>query len=429
MAAGRNSDQTSVVRTVVRGGKVFGGDGGLPREADVVFAGDRIVEVGAGLDGDLEVDATGMTLLPGLFDCHVHVTSSGVDLMNWLERPFSYQFYQAAENLAATLRCGITTVRDAGGADLGIRQALEDELIVGPRMQVSITPLSQTGGHGDGWTASGACVPHAVPHPGRPSGIVDGPDEVRRKVRELVRAGADVIKVFTSGGVLSPRDDPRHGHFREDELQILVHEASAAGLAVMAHAQAADGIKTAVRSGVRSIEHGIYLDDEAIDLMLTNGTWLVPTLMAPRAVLAAAESGARISQASLDKAREVVEIHTDSFGRAVSAGVRIAMGTDSGVGPHGDNLDELSLMVQGGMGATDVLSAATSSAADLLGLSDELGRIEAGKRADLVIIEADPYDVGALKDKIRAVYKDGNLVVGHGGSEVSHGMKKGGGDG
>src|SRR5262249_23760334 len=154
-------------------------------------------------------------------------------------------------------------------------------------------------------------VPLQGPHPGRPSGIADGPDEIRRKVRELIRAGADVIKVATSGGVLSPRTDPRHGHLRDAELAVLVEEARAAGLFVMAHAQATEGVRAAVRAGVRSIEHGIYLDDEAIGMMLDAGTWLVPTLVAPRGVQRAADAGLPIPDNMLAKARMVIDQHTD----------------------------------------------------------------------------------------------------------------------
>src|SRR6185295_19421044 len=271
------------------------------------------------------------------------------DLWGAVQQPFSMQFYEAARNLQATLAIGITTVRDAGGADLGIKQAVANGLIAGPRLQISISMLSQTGGHGDDWYPSGAEVPLLGPHPGRPSGIVDGPDEVRRKVRELHRAGADVIKVATSGGVLSPRDDPRRAHFRPIELETLVEEATAAGMYVMAHAQGADGIKNAVRAGIRSIDHGIYLDDEAIELMKARGTWFVPTLVAPQGVIDAADAGIDLPPVVIDKARRVVEIHRDAFRHAVEAGVRIAMGTDSGVTPHGRNLRELALMVGGGM--------------------------------------------------------------------------------
>jgi imidazolonepropionase-like amidohydrolase len=402
----------TVNRVLVRGGRVFDGSGSAPADADVVMEGDRILEIGLGLDGDEAVDGSGMTLLPGFFDCHVHVCTSSLDLMRYIQRPFSYQFYEAARNLSATLDCGITTVRDASGADLGIKQAVADGLIEGPRMQISVTALSQTGGHGDGWMPSGVTVHHAEPHPGRPAGIVDGPEEIRRKVRELVRAGADVIKVFTSGGVLSPNDDPRHGHFRDDELAVLVAEANAAGLGVMAHAQATDGIKAALRAGIRSIEHGIYLDEEAIAMMIERGTWLVPTLVAPKAVIDAANAGAAIPESSVRKARDVMEAHRASFAMAVDAGVKIAMGTDSGVGPHGSNLDELDLMAAGGMAPAAILAATTSSAAALLGLDHDLGTLRPGARADLVMVQGDALSLAGLKGRVAGVWKDGRRVRG-----------------
>ncbi len=363
-------------------------------------------------DGDEAVDASGCALLPGLFDCHVHVIISTIDLLALLQQPFSYQFYQAARNLERTLDRGLTTVRDAGGADLGVKQAVEDGLISGPRLRIAVSVLGQTGGHTDGWVPSGQTVDLFGPDPGRPDGIVDGVDEMRRKVREVRRAGADVIKVCTSGGVLSPRDDPRHAHFDLDELRVCVAEARAGGLEVMAHAQGTDGIKNAVRAGIRSIEHGVYLDDEAISMMIEAGTWLVPTLVAPQGVLAAAEAGAAMPEAAVRKAREGIEAHRDSFQRAAAAGVRIAMGTDSGVTPHGENLRELALMAEGGMKPEDVLVATTSSAAELLGLEGELGTVEPGKRADLVLVEGDPFDFRRLPDAVRAVWKDGVRVRG-----------------
>ncbi|HEY8473671.1 MAG TPA: amidohydrolase family protein [Natronosporangium sp.] len=400
----------SETRTLFTGGLVFDGTGSEPQPADVVIAGGRIVEIGTGLDGDHAVDCTGRAVLPGFFDCHVHLMVNGLDPIGVRHRPFSLAFYEAAASMRATLAAGITTVREAGGADLGVMEAQRRGLIAGPRMQIAIIMIHQTGGHGDPWEASGTRGGLFVPHPGRPSGTVDGPDEVRRKVRELVRAGATVIKCATSGGVLSPRSNPRHGHFRADEVTVMVQEAAAAGLAVMAHAQATDGIKTAVRAGVRSIEHGIYLDDEAIELMRERGTWLVPTLMAPRGVFAAAEAGVPVAEHQLAKARMVAEAHTDSVRRAIAAGVRVAMGTDSGVTPHGQNLGELPLLVDAGMTPAQALHATTLSAAQLMGLDDQLGSIAPGKRADLVIVDGDPLDVATLGDRIVSVYQDGVLV-------------------
>lgn len=399
-----------MTRTLFSGARILDGTGAEPAEADLVIEDGRIVEIGSGLDGDERVDVAGTTILPGLFDCHTHVTFSHIDTMRRIQTPFSYRFYEAMHNLEATLRIGITTIRDAGGADLGVKQAVSDGLIKGPRMQISLGMISQTGGHGDGWMPSGVDL-RLESHPGVPNTIVDGPDEMRQKVRELVRMGADVIKVAVSGGVLSPRDKPTHAHFRPDELDVLVEEANAAGIWVMAHAQATPGIKNAIRAGIRSIDHGIYLDDEAIEMMLARGTWLVPTLVAPRGVIAAADAGAAIPEASVAKAREVTEIHHASFAKAVQAGVKIAMGTDSGVTPHGDNLRELALMVAGGMSPMDALVATTRSAAELMGLDEELGTLEPGKRADLVIVEGDGLDVATLDERITAVYQDGVQVA------------------
>jgi imidazolonepropionase-like amidohydrolase len=399
------------MRRLFANGAVFDGTGAEPRRADVVVADGRIVDVGTDLDGDEAVDCAGRTILPGLIDSHVHLMIDGLDPSAWLHDPFSLPFYRAIHTMRATLAIGITTVRDAGGADLGLKEAQARGLVTGPRMQISISLLSQTGGHGDPWEASGCSSPIFVPHPGRPPSIVDGPDEARRKVREMIRAGADVIKIATSGGVVSSRDDPRHGHFRDAEVAVMVEEAAAAGVSVMAHAAGADGIKTAVRNGVRSIEHGIYLDDEAIDLMLARGAWLVPTLIAPRGVLEAAAAGAGLGSHVVEKARMVVDTHRESMRRAVAAGVRIAFGTDTGVTRHGRNLEELALMVECGMTPAAALHAATLSAARLLGMDADLGSVEPGKLADLTIVDGDPFEVDTLAKRVHAVYQGGERVA------------------
>ncbi len=398
-----------MTRTVFRGGTVFDGTMAPLAEADVVIEDDRIVEVGPGLDGDESVDCAGHTVLPGLFDTHTHVIFSTLDWVEELVTPFSFKFYDAMRNLEATLATGITTVRDAAGADAGIKKAVDEGVIPGPRMQISVNMLSQTGGHADGWLRSG--VDLDLEWPGNPSGRVDGPDAVRLKVREMIRAGADVIKVATSGGVLSPTDDPRHPHFRPDELEEMVAEATAAGIYVMAHAQGAEGIKNAVRAGIRSIEHGIYLDDEGVDLMLERGTWLVPTLVAPLGVLDAAAAGASLPASTVEKAKAVVEVHQQAVGRAIAAGVKVAMGTDSGVAPHGANLRELDLLVRCGMSPQQALVATTSSAGELMGVGDDLGTLEPSKRADLVLLEGDPLEVATLRERVRQVWKDGVLVA------------------
>lgn len=402
-----------MTRVLFHGGLVFDGTGSPPAQADVVVQDGKIIDVGPGLDGDDVIELGNRAVVPGLFDCHVHFTMSGdLDLVNAVMKPFSLQYFDAVGNMEATLRAGVTSVREAGGSDLGVKAAVEQGVVRGPRMQISIVMLSQTGGHGDAHTPAGACLEWYTGFPGNPSPLVDGPEQMRQRVRELVREGADVIKVATSGGVLSPRDDPRHGHFRDDELAVLVAEATAAGIFVMAHAQATDGIKAAVRNGIRSIEHGIFLDDEAISMMLERGTWLVPTLSAPRAVLAAAESGSRLEESMVRKANEVLQIHAESFRRAVDAGVRVAMGTDSGVGPHGRNLEELALMVDNSaMTPLQAWVATTSSAAALCGVDQCLGTIAPGKLADLTVVDGDLTDLAKLEDRIWGVWKGGARLV------------------
>jgi imidazolonepropionase-like amidohydrolase len=282
----------------------------------------------------------------------------------------------------------------------------------GPRLRLSLTMISQSGGHGDGWLPSGTDTRLFALDPGIPLSIVNSPDDMRRVVREIIRAGADNIKVATSGGVMSPRSDPTRPHLSPSELDVLVEEARAAGVHVLAHAQATAGIRNAVEAGIDSIEHGIFLDEETTEAMKRNGTWLVPTLMAPRGVLNAADRGISLPEWALRKAAEVVEIHQTSIRMAISAGVKIAFGTDSPVSPHGTNLGEFALMQELGMSPLEVLKAATGDAATLVRVSDEVGTLHLGKRADFVVIDGDPLDFTDYRNRISAVYKDGRHVGG-----------------
>lgn len=376
--------------------------------SEILVENGWITDVGNDLDGDVEVDCDGSGILPGLFDCHVHLTMSNTDLFMIAQEPFSLQFYEGAQNMAKTLDTGITTVRDAAGADLGMRVAQERGMIAGPRMQVSLNMLSQTGGHGDPWWPSTCVMDLLPPHPGRPPIVVDGPEEIRSKVRELVRAGADVIKAATSGGLVSSGAGPECAHFRDDEIAMMVREATATGRHVMAHAHGA-GAKTAVRNGVRSIEHGHQLDDETLAMMAERRIWLVPTLSSGMGLRRAVEAGEQFPshvQEKIDQSED-----DDSLRRAIEAGVPVAMGTDAPLHPHGENLTELELLVEYGLTAADALHAATLSAAELMGLDDTLGSLEPGKRADLVMVDGDPLDIGHLGKRIAAVYQDGHLVA------------------
>jgi imidazolonepropionase-like amidohydrolase len=401
------------MRTVFSGGQVFDGTGAAIADADVVVEGERIVEVGAGLDGDEAVDVSGRTLLPGMFDCHVHLVLRHEDLdeLRVMHEPFSYRFFQIAENLRKTIELGITTVRDAAGADLGLKRAVEDGVLVGPRMQISVNMLSMTGGHSDAWLPSGAISSWGVSYPGMPDGVCDGIDGVRTKVREMIRAGADVIKIASSGGYLSPLDDPTRPNFSQDEVDAIVATAADLGRSVMSHAHGAEGIKRAIRAGVRSIDHGTFLDDEAIAMMLDQGIWLVPTLTAGDTTEEMANDP-RIAEPVREKLRELGRPELDAFRRAAEAGVKVAMGTDCPVAPHGTNLRELQLMAENGFTPSQALVAATSSAAELMGISDEVGTIAPGKRADLVVVSGDPFNFEKLSNRIEAVYKDGVRAAG-----------------
>ena len=409
-----------MTKTLIFNGTIIDGNGGDPVPNGAVLTEDnRIVDVGShvamSVPAEMErIDAGGGAILPGLIDTHVHIMFEISDLRERVLTPFSFQFYKSTEYLRSTVNAGITTVRDAGGADLGMKQAVEKGVIVGPRMQVSVAVLGITGGHTDGWVPSGMDVKLLRDYPGMPNGICDGVEEVRKKVREVLRAGAEVIKICSTGGVLSPTDHPEFTQFSPEELAVIVQEgAYRKGVKVMSHAQGTEGIKNAVRAGIHSIEHGIYLDDEAIDLMLDKGTFLVPTLLAPIAVIEIGEATGSMPDYALQKAKESIEAHRDSISRAYQAGVKISMGTDAAVMPHGTNLRELGLMVGIGMSPMETLVATTKVAAECLGWEGKIGTLETGKLADVIITKTDPLgDITSLEnnDNITMVMKNGAVL-------------------
>lgn len=407
--------------TLIHNGTLIDGNGGAPlKNAAVLVEGKTIAAAGRAAnirpDGEVtKIDAGGGYILPGFIDTHVHVMIESYDLIKGLNNPFSLRFYEVIDRLRRTIDAGVTTVRDAGGADAGVKQAIEQGLIAGPRLQISITGLSITGGHGDSWRLSGQTVDDFfMPYPGLPDGICDGVESVRRKAREVLRAGAEVLKIHVTGGVMSPTDRPEFTQFSLDELKAIVEEGQfRGGIKAMAHAQGAQGINQALKAGVASIEHGILLNDESIELMLKNGAFLVPTLLAPVGVIEIGEKKGTLAANVLQKARDVIQIHHDNAAKAFKAGVKIAMGTDTGVTNHGDNLRELALMCGIGMSPMQAIVATTKVAAECLGWQSKLGTVEKGKLADVVVAGADPLaDIRSLekKDNIKLVMKDGKVM-------------------
>ncbi|GGY80485.1 amidohydrolase family protein [Streptomyces nitrosporeus] len=362
------------------------------------------------------VDLGGRTVCPGFVDAHVHFALPGPGaspVLGLYELP-SYRTLKVLERLRVTLENGVTTARDLMGLDAGFRQAVAERRIPGPRLLVAVAMLSQRAGHADFTLAGGIDgLALAVAFPQSPPGLVNSVDEMRARVRDLVAVGADCVKLATSGGLASPHDRPEWLGLRHEMVRAAVEEAEAyGGLPVAAHAIGRPGIEAAVRCGVDSVEHGYALDDELRAEMVDRGQYLVPTLLETTQDL----DPARTSPKAYEKGVRWHRVAQESVARSVGAGVRIAMGTDSGLAvAHGHNLEELGLLVSiGGMAPMDALVAGTSGAARLCGVGDVTGTLEAGKAADLVVTDVDPLrDLAALGDPahILAVVKEGRTAV------------------
>jgi imidazolonepropionase-like amidohydrolase len=368
----------------------------------------RIVAVGPASavsvpkDAD-RIDASGLTLLPGIIDCHVHLSLRLEPVADQVQRSATDLVVRALAAGREFLEAGVTTIRDAGYTPAGIKRAFAAGDFPGPRAQVSCTPLSQTGGHGDGWTPSGAVLETEVSD--LPSGIADGVDAVRRAARMQIRAGADWIKVMATGGVLSAADSPDASQFTVDEIRAIVEEAKAAGIrGTLAHAEGTAGIKNALRAGISSIEHGDLIDDEGIDLMLERDVPLIPTFNINFALMDE-ERVARgdVPPWAIEKMRYLFDKQQVNFRHAIERGVRVVMGTDSFSGMYPPA--ELAYMAQFGLGPFGAIQAATINAALLLGLADQVGTLEAGKVADLIAVSGDPLAEPELwRDPARIVF-------------------------
>lgn len=392
-------------RRVLANGVVFDGTGAAPFRADVAVVDGQIAEIGADLDGGDVLDLTGRTLVPGFIDCHTHLAWDQVSsLDDSADQTPAYHALRSVQNLRATLDVGITTARDAAGSERGHRAAVADGLVPGPRMLLSLMQLSPTAGPYEELLRSGARAWTSMMS--IPSPVADGPRKLRAKVREYVDAGADVIKIFATGPMSMPGDGARRSLFTDPELRAIVDEARRHDVRVMAHAHGAGGAIAAARAGVASIEHGVFLDDAAIDAMAEQGTVFVPTLQASvGAIEGATDDAAR------DRLIGLAAAHGDVVRRAHRRGVPIAMGTDCPMTAHGRNLEELERLVGCGLTPAEALTAATSTAAKLLGLGAEVGRIAVGMRADLVVLDGDPLDVTGLASRVRHVFLGGRRVA------------------
>jgi imidazolonepropionase-like amidohydrolase len=380
----------------------------------ILIEGDRIKEVGpadavaghAPRDARV-IDLRNATVLPGLIDCHTHITSDPGDYYQQLFRMSAIDEAVRAHIYAKrTLDAGFTTVRNVGAAefiDVALRNAINDGAVPGPRMLVSTMPLSATGGHGD----VNGMSPYL--HFDGFSGIANGVDQIREKIRFEVKYGADLIKVLASAGVLSEEESVGAPQYSQEELNALVEEAGMWGRKVAAHAHGAEAIKRAVRAGVASIEHGSLIDDEGIRLMKEHGTYLVADIYNDDYILAE-YTRLGYPQKIIDKERLVGRLQRENFKKAVQAGVKIAFGTDAGVYPHGWNAKQFAHMVRWGTTPMQAIQAATVNAADLLGWSDKVGALEPGKYADVIAVNGDPLQDVTVLEHVAFVMKGGEVV-------------------
>jgi len=380
--------------------------------SDVPFDRDR-ADI-ARVPGSQVIDLRDKFVLPGLIDCHTHITTEYTrDVrLRRLEESDADNAIAGVAFAKRTLEAGFTTIRNVGSsgdAAFALRDAINAGLVRGPRILVAGESISPTGGHSDGthgyredlWDVPGAI-----------EGIADGEAECRKAVRAQVKRGADVIKLTATGGVLSATAAGTDQQFFDDELKAIVETAHMLGRKVAAHAHGADGIKAALRAGVDSIEHGTFIDDEAISLFRESGAYLVPTILAGVWVAEMAEDEGYYPPMVADKARRVGPEIQGAFARAYKGGVKIAFGTDSGVSPHGMNARELELMVEAGMPPREAIKAATINAADLCGLLDQIGTVEPGKLADIIAVDKNPLDEISALRSISFIMKDGEVIKG-----------------
>jgi len=401
----------------LREAQVLDRGGSFVGPLDVRVEDGRVAAVGANLPGDeTSIDFSGLWLMPGVFDCHDHVTFSTVDMGEVLSTPVTQWALETAGNARATLEAGVTFLRDLCGADRGVRDGLAEGHVPGPMLQISVVLICQTGGHGDAYLRGAGLETTLTPdYPGRPPYVVDGPDSMRHAVRATLRAGADWIKLATTGGLVSEHDQPLIAELTPEEIAVAVFEAGRKGKPVAAHAYGGEGLTNAILGGVRSIEHGGFLTEEQAVLMAERGCFLVPTLSAMRDCLRWAEEGVLTPT----QCKKILDFGLD-IGSCIRIaneyGVPLASGTDYiSRTQHGNNLEELMLMRQAGLSAEETLVVATAGGAELCGLAADYGRIEHGFVFDAIVLDGDPGDLScfAQPGAVTGVFQAGQPSVPH----------------
>ena len=402
--------------TLLHAGRLIDGDAARPMtEMTVRIDGGTIAAIERGYatagDGDLVIDLRDATVMPGLMDMHVHLTGEyGPDsrLRPFITNEADYA-YMAAKYARRTLQAGFTTVRNLGdeyNVTVALRDAIKRGDVPGPTIFTAAKAIASTGGHADptnGWAGT------LMGDPGPKEGVVNSTADARKAVRQRYKDGADWIKITATGGVLSVAKNGQNPQFTQEEMNAIVDTARDYGLRVAAHAHGTEGMKRAVIAGVASIEHGTYMDDEVMRLMKQKGTYYVPTIMAGNWVAEKAKIDGFFPDLVRPKAAAIGPRIMDTFARAYKAGVPIVFGTDTGVSPHGDNAQEFALMVEGGMPPMEAIKAATSVAADFLGIGDTHGRLLSGRAADIVAVPGDPIaDITAMQ-RVNFVMKDGEI--------------------
>jgi imidazolonepropionase-like amidohydrolase len=386
-------------------------------QVTVIVNGNKIVRVDKGYTAagpnDKVIDLKNKTVMPGLMDMHVHLegeTSKDGTLKRFTLNPTDMAF-ESTRYARNTLMAGFTTVRDLGGTgvNISLRNAINKGVVIGPRIFTCGKSIATTGGHAD---PTNGYRKEMQGDPGPAEGVINSPEEGRKAVRQRYKDGADLIKVTATGGVLSLAKDGSGPQFTEEELRAIVETAKDYGFRVAAHAHGAEGMKRAIRAGVTSIEHGTYMDDEAIALFKKFGTFYVPTILAGRTVADSAKVPGYYAPVVVPKALAVGPLIQGTFAKAYKGGVKIAFGTDSGVSVHGRNALEFEFMVEGGMPPMAAIQSATIIAAELLGMKDQLGSIVAGKLADIVAVDENPLQNIKTMRNVVFVMKDGVVYKG-----------------